>query len=496
MALNVITNFAANIAQRNVAAADAAATSSLAKLSSGLRVVSAKDDAASLAIGSRLNAEVQAMKQANVNAVQATSMLQIADGALAKVGDILVRMKTLAVQAGSGQLSNVERGMLDTEYQSLLSEIDRIANDTEFAGTQLIAGAAVTGTSLNGQSSANNFVQAADGFQNIAFDATVTSSGATTAVFTFSYNSTTNVLTATNVTKGTSEGINVGSAAIAVNGTQTVNFSNLGATVTLNSAFDKTADVAPASATAFTSDASGAIEATSISLVTANNAAVSGLSSNSVAIDATAASGATLTLGVLTASVNLTTIGTKTVSFAASDSSSQSLTVSFNVTTAFSNGESAASLGFSVGDLGTLALGTFGTSNTSFTFKLGTGTVANVDSLTISVDQITTSALSISGTDVTTATNADTASNGVTAAIDSLNIARANIGASQNRLEFASANLASAIENADAARSGLLDLDVAREMTVFTSKQILVQLSVSMLAQANQLPQNLLRLFR
>ena len=80
--------------------------------------------------------------------------------------------------------------------------------------------------------------------------------------------------------------------------------------------------------------------------------------------------------------------------------------------------------------------------------------------------------------------------------IDTLNTARANVGASQNRLEFASANLATSVENQEAARSSLLDLDIAAEMTKFTSKQILVQAGVSMLAQANQMPQNLMRLFQ
>ena len=140
MALNIISNFAANVAHRNLTASDAEATSSVAKLSAGKRVLAAKDDAASLAIGSRLSAEVAGLKQAGVNAGQASSMLQIADGAMDKVNDILTRMKTLSVQSGSGQLSDTERGMLDTEFQSLKSEIDRIAEDTEFNGTQLVAG--------------------------------------------------------------------------------------------------------------------------------------------------------------------------------------------------------------------------------------------------------------------------------------------------------------------------------------------------------------------
>ena len=109
MSLNVISNYAANVAHRYLMGADEATTSSLAKLSSGSRVVSAKDDAASLAIGSRLSALVEALKQASVNASQATSMLQVADGALGKISDILIRMKSLAVQASSGQLGSTER---------------------------------------------------------------------------------------------------------------------------------------------------------------------------------------------------------------------------------------------------------------------------------------------------------------------------------------------------------------------------------------------------
>ncbi len=84
----------------------------------------------------------------------------------------------------------------------------------------------------------------------------------------------------------------------------------------------------------------------------------------------------------------------------------------------------------------------------------------------------------------------------MSSAIDALNTTRSDVGAAQNRLTFAAQNLASAIENAEAARSTLLDLDVAAEITTFTSKQILVQTGVAMLAQANQMPQNFLRLFQ
>tara|TARA_Y100000385_G_scaffold233850_1_gene246858 strand:- start:314 stop:670 length:357 start_codon:yes stop_codon:yes gene_type:complete len=117
--------------------------------------------------------------------------------------------------------------------------------------------------------------------------------------------------------------------------------------------------------------------------------------------------------------------------------------------------------------------------------------------LTFSVDSITQSALGINGTALTgtNTSNSDTVLTAINSAIDTLNTSRATIGAAQNRLGFASANLASTIENQEASRSTLMDLDVASEMSNFTSKQVLMQAGVSMLAQANQVPQNLMRLF-
>jgi flagellin-like hook-associated protein FlgL len=138
MALTVSFNAASQIANRQLATNDMALTGSVARLSAGSRVLSAKDDAAALAVGSRINSTVQALRQAGVNAGQAASMVQIADGAMAKVNDILDRMKSLAVQSSSGQLSNVERGMINTEYVALRDEIDRISGATEFNGQTLI----------------------------------------------------------------------------------------------------------------------------------------------------------------------------------------------------------------------------------------------------------------------------------------------------------------------------------------------------------------------
>ena len=147
MSLNVISNYAANVAQRHLQKADEEATRSLAKLSSGTRVISARDDAASLAVATSIRADVSALKQAAVNAGQAASMLQIADGAMGTVTDMLVRAKSLAVQAASDQLTNAQRAMVATEFTALQDEIDRISQSTRFDGQTLLAGTGAAGTS-------------------------------------------------------------------------------------------------------------------------------------------------------------------------------------------------------------------------------------------------------------------------------------------------------------------------------------------------------------
>jgi flagellin len=140
MSLNLVSNYAANVAQRYLSKTDQQMTSSLAKLTAGTRVLSASDDAASLAIGTRLASDLAGLQQAAVNAGQASSMLQIADGGMSTISDILVRMKTLAVQSASGQVADTERAMLNQEFSSLQDEINGIVAGTTFSGQQLLSG--------------------------------------------------------------------------------------------------------------------------------------------------------------------------------------------------------------------------------------------------------------------------------------------------------------------------------------------------------------------
>jgi flagellin len=307
-------------------------------------------------------------------------MLQIADGAMSMVSEILTRMKVLSIQASSANLSATEREFLDVEFQALMAEIDRIADDTDFNGLQLLDG-----------------------------EITVTQSA----------------------NLGTADGVAAVSAqGIDTNGTFTI-------------AYDGTS--------AFTvSDGTNSYTGTLAAEVLDTNGAL--IRSTTLQLSSTSGNG--------------------------------SLTVALN--TAFDATTAVAAEAFTVA----------GANQLSLAFKLGTGT-ETYDSLSFTLDAVSVTGLGFTGTEtIDTAANAESAMEAVNIAIDNLNSYRANVGAAQNRLDFASTNLSIAIENAEAARSTLLDLDMAAEMTNFTSKQILMQSGVAMLAQANQLPQNLLRLLQ
>jgi flagellin-like hook-associated protein FlgL len=626
-----------------------------------------------MAIGSALKAEVMAMEQATVNARQAGSLLQIADGAMANVGEILVRGKMLAVQASSGQFSSTERQMFDNEYQSLLAEIDRIAITTKFAGNLLVNGSVEVAQKANGLNYVNaqgegykNYLSKQNGFESITFEEDVPSS-----VFRFAYNQSTRALTVRNLDTGTSQTVVLANRSIVEGQFETVKFSQLGLTVSLNNLFNKgqngfpladgfsaehkvgdiydlqnqyispSIDVTPlerslgVTQSAVESDGInltkvgaafgrlprvlkmstvgnifymygtnerdlktigiGApltstgqlakVEVTHPPVLTATDASklkinvdrtgpsitvtdstnpasiksqtisTSGsgekvytfsdfgmnITTNASFVSGTSDSGGATAVSSLVAGSSLTTASLASMlaisaptyrsvteietalgkqqavtppaiygilqregnvytaelrDMTISSEADRNLVCTLRFTT---NNEAKADT-----DYGSIYLATLsqlvGANSTTvsetkrFNFKLGTA-ARDTDVLSFNVDGITTEALKLKGSSVINESVAKAASAKVTDAILKLSTVRANVGASQNRLEFASTNLATSIENTEAARSDLLDLDVAREMTTFTSKQILMQAGVAMLAQANQMPQNLLRLF-
>ena len=148
MANSINTNISAYFAQANISAASNSASASVSRLSSGNRIVKASDDVAALSTGTSLRTQVTALKTALTNTAQGTSLLQVADGALSQVTEILQRQKAIALQAGSGSLTDTDRGYLDQEFQALSTEIDRLTGATNFNGVKLLDGALSTSAAV------------------------------------------------------------------------------------------------------------------------------------------------------------------------------------------------------------------------------------------------------------------------------------------------------------------------------------------------------------
>jgi flagellin len=148
MGIRINTNTASINTRRHLYNSTIAFNKSMEKLSSGLRINRAGDDAAGLAISEGLKSDIRALEQASRNASDGISLVQTAEGALDEVSNILLRMRELTEQALNGTVTNQERGYLDNEYQALISEIDRISNSTEFNGLALLNGSAAASVSI------------------------------------------------------------------------------------------------------------------------------------------------------------------------------------------------------------------------------------------------------------------------------------------------------------------------------------------------------------
>ena len=139
---SINTNVAAQISANALAKNDRAMTQSMQRLATGTRINSASDDAAGLAVASKLSAQITGLGQAVRNGNDAIAVLQTADGAMIEVGNMLQRMRELAVQGGNGTLSQADLDALDTEFVALRTEIERIADNTQWNGANLLDGSA------------------------------------------------------------------------------------------------------------------------------------------------------------------------------------------------------------------------------------------------------------------------------------------------------------------------------------------------------------------
>ena len=145
MSISVLTNVASLNAQRNLAATQTALAASVGRLSSGMRINSASDDAAGLGISENLQANIRSLAQAQRNANDGISLTQVAEGSMNDMQGIVTRMRELAVQSANGTLGATERGYIQSEFSQLSKEVDRISKVTNFNGQQLIDGTAAKG---------------------------------------------------------------------------------------------------------------------------------------------------------------------------------------------------------------------------------------------------------------------------------------------------------------------------------------------------------------
>ena len=382
MAATINTNIQSLNAQRNLSTSQNSLATSMQRLSSGLRINSAKDDAAGLAISERMTTQVRGLNQAVRNANDGVSLAQTAEGALSSIGNNLQRIRELAVQSRNATNSTDDRAALQKEVTQLKGEIGRVAKQTAFNGTNLLDGS----------------------------------------------------FTAQSFQVGANQGQTINIASIA-----NANIDQLGTWS------KSTAATAPGTPTAFTAITAG------------------GLKINGVNIGAIAAGGAAPAQGAnIAAAINAQSDLTG-VTASADGLGAVTLTSNAAFTVAASGTASAATTGLTAGTTALVA----GPVNTGF---------ANLD--------------------VSTTSGADDAILAMDGALNSVNSARADLGAIQNRFTAVVDNLMTTSENLTASRSRIMDADFAAETANLSRAQILQQAGTAMVAQANQLPQNVLKLLQ
>jgi flagellin len=438
-------NLGAMNANRNMGINSNNANKSMEKLSSGLRINKAGDDAAGLAISEKMRGQIRGLDQASSNSQDAISLLQTGEGALNETTSILQRMRELAVQGSSDTLNSNDRGQIQKEMDQLVAETDRIGNTTEFNTKKLLNGGAnVSGTSTGTGMS----VVGGTG------DTTVGATVVTTAAATLATNATD--------TRGTAFASGVttaNSADMTINGTKFIF-----AVGTTSADVAKAINDAGVGVTASVTNLGADLKLTSSAVGSAAK-----FSSDAATLSTQLAkTGADAT--ITTSSGNYTAQG-NTITM----TSGASKGLQLNLTTA------AAAQTVTV------------TGNGTLNFQIG----ANQNQmLNVGIADMRSAALGTAGIQVTDSATATTAITTIQTAIDTVSSERSKLGAFTNRLEHTIANLGTASENMTSAESRIRDVDMAKEMSTFSKNNILSQAAQAMLAQANQQPQQVLQLLR
>jgi len=482
MAAVINTNISSLNSQRNLSTSQSALSTSLQRLSSGMRINSAKDDAAGLAISDRMTSQIRGMTQATRNANDGVSLAQTAEGALASSGDILQRIRELAVQSSNATNSASDRQALQTEVGQLGSELNRIATTTSFNGQALLDGTMGTanfqvGANANQLISATgaNFLTSTYGNNQVQSSGVAPGTAtAMTAAQTIDVAGSTGLATykttATDTARSVAAGINALTAKTGVTATASTD-------VNLTMA---------AGSQSFTLQSDNATAVTMSFTVTGTGSTASDYAAGINAINAqTANTGVTAQYDSVNGGMKLTnsTGNDITITNGAAASGANSFTPSGYSNAGALVAGAATTVGTKMVANGTL---TFDSPGGFSVTDAGSGLVLSG----------TSKLQSVSSLDVTTFAGAQTALKITDAALASVNSQRAQYGALQSRFSSAISNLQSTTENLSASRSRIVDTDFASETANLTRGQILQQAGTAMLAQANSLPNGVLSLLR
>ena len=467
MAMTVFTNVASLNAQRNVGKASMKLQTSFQRLSSGLRINSAKDDAAGLAISERMDAQVRGMDQARRNSADAISLSQTVEAGLGEIGDILQRLRVLSVGAASDSNTSVDRQTMENEANELIASLDQIASSTEFNGSKVLDG---TVASLTFQTGANNSTDQRIEVQLGGARAAQLGSLArsTTAAVDGSAISSTNVVTINNVNIADSATYQSDVGHVAVTNEQddsayakakAINASNAGVKATANATTD-----------ANTFAAAGA----NYTLTINGTTIFQGSQAGSVDQMVTLINAQSEKTGVVATNVG------NTYTLTAADGRN----INVNASTAqqgFAAGAEQTRGTMTITDDQNIVVNAGGTS-------IGLATAAST--INLDSNNLNTSV------DLTTRAGALEAIDRLDSAIAKVSSQRGKMGAVQNRLEATTSHLGAISENLSSAKSRIRDADFAKETALLSRNQILQQAASTMLSQANQAPQQALQLLR
>jgi flagellin len=429
------TNTSSMIARDAIQRNDRAMSSAMERLSTGSRINSAKDDAAGLAISDRMAAQVSGLNMAVRNANDAISMLQTAEGATKEITNMLGRMRELAVQAASGTYTDTDRTALNLEFQALLSEIERIADNTEWNGEKILAGTSATVDTAASETALS---------KNIQLGA---SSGQTMALSLNSWQPTVQVDSSMSAADGTARtGVDDRTSEVS-----TVTFVDM-------------ADGETLSIGGITITADGAITAAELATYFEQYSAAADYGT---AKSLTEASGTSTITGTWSG-------------FTVADGGSAT-------TVAITNGGRS--------DLNPLTV-TGTASGTGADVKITATGTAGVDNAGAFGQGVLYYGAGVTAISISSVGGASQAVSELDLAINGAAAERAKYGAYMSRLQHASDNLANIATNTSASLSQIADADYAVETTELARTQIISQASTAMLAQANQVKQTVLALLQ